>query len=165
MIETANLVLDMLKDKDMDETIKILTNDEVKKTYVIPDLTIKDQENLFKKLKLNSKSAGHYVRGIFKENKLIGIINENGRLVDGKIDLSIALSPEYQGQGLAKEALQGALEEMWKLNYNEVSAYVFADNLASINVLEAVGMQKIDREEEMDYRGQKHKVVFYTLKK
>jgi len=69
MIETANLVLDMLKDKDMDETIKILTNDEVKKTYVIPDLTIKDQDNLFKKLKLNSKSEGHYVRVIFKENK------------------------------------------------------------------------------------------------
>ena len=165
MIETANLVLDMLKDKDKDETIKILTDDEVKKTYVIPDLTIKDQDNLFKKLKLNSKSEGHYVRGIFKENKLIGVINENGRLVDGKVDLSLALSPEYQGQGLAKEALQGALEELFKLNYNEVSAYAFADNLACINVLEACGMQKIEREEEMDYRGQKHKVVFYTLKK
>ena len=98
MVTTANLVLDSLKDKDQEAITQILTNDKIKETYVIPDLSPLDQENLFKKLKLNSKSKGHYVRGIFKDGQLIGLINENGRLVDKRVDLSIAIEPSFQGK-------------------------------------------------------------------
>ena len=161
-METERLIIDEIRESDKEDYFYNISHDKkVLETFICK--YVEDIKDFDFSPYLANKNI--YAIRLKSTNKLIGIINENGRLVDGKIDLSIALSPEYQGQGLAKEALQGALEEMWKLNYNEVSAYAFADNLASINVLEAVGMQKIDREEEMDYRGQKHKVVFYTLKK
>ncbi len=165
MVTTANLVLDSLKDKDQEAIIEILTNDQIKQTYIIPDLTKRDAENLFKKLKLNSKSKGHYVRGIFKENELIGLINENGRLVDGKVDLSIAINPLFQGKGYATEALKAAIDELFSLGYEEVSSYSFQTNLANIHVLEKCNMQKLPREEKLHYRDHDYNVVFYTIKK
>ena len=165
MVTTANLVLDSLKDKDQEAITQILTNDKIKETYVIPDLNPVDQENLFKKLKLNSKSTGHYVRGIFKDGKLIGLINENGRLVDKRVDLSIAIEPSFQGKGYATEALKAAIDELFKLGYEEVSSYSFQTNLANIHVLEKCNMVKIPREEKLHYRDHDHTVVFYTIKK
>ncbi len=165
MVTTANLVLDSLKDKDQDAVIQILTNDKIKETYIIPDLAPRDAENLFKKLKLNSKSTGHYVRGIFKDNELIGIINENGRLVDKKVDLSIAIKPECQGKGFATEALKAAIEELFKLGYEEVSSYSFETNLANIHVLENCNMERLPRQEKMTYREREYTVIFYTIKK
>ncbi len=165
MVTTANLVLDSLKDKDQEAIIEILTNEKVKETYVIPDLTPRDAENLYKKLKLNSKSKGHYVRGIFKDDKLIGLINENGRLVDKRVDLSIAITPEEQGKGYATEALKAAIDELFSLGYEEISSYSFQTNLANIHVLENCNMEKLPREEKMHYRDRDYTVVFYTIKK
>lgn len=165
MVTTANLVLDSLKDKDQEAITQILTNDKIKETYVIPDLSPLDQENLFKKLKLNSKSKGHYVRGIFKDGQLIGLINENGRLVDKRVDLSIAIEPSFQGKGYATEALKAAIEELFQLGYEEVSSYSFQTNLANIHVLEKCNMVKLPREEKLHYRDRDHTVVFYTIKK
>jgi RimJ/RimL family protein N-acetyltransferase len=165
MVTTANLVLDSLKDKDQEAITQILTNDKIKETYVIPDLSPLDQENLFKKLKLNSKSKGHYVRGIFKDGQLIGLINENGRLVDKRVDLSIAIEPSFQGKGYATEALKAAIEELFQLGYEEVSSYSFQTNLANIHVLEKCNMVKLPREEKLHYRDHDHTVVFYTIKK
>lgn len=165
MVTTANLVLDSLKDKDQEAIINILTNDQIKETYVIPDLSRPDAENLFKKLKLNSKSKGHYVRGIFKNNELIGLINENGRLVDGRVDLSIAITPQQQGKGYATEALKAAIDELFSLGYVEVSSYSFQTNLANIHLLEKCNMTKLPREEKLHYRDRDYTVVFYTIKK
>ena len=165
MVTTANLVLDSLKDKDQEAITQILTNDKIKETYVIPDLSPLDQENLFKKLKLNSKSKGHYVRGIFKDGQLIGLINENGRLVDKRVDLSIAIEPSFQGKGYATEALKAAIDELFQLGYEEVSSYSFQTNLANIHVLEKCNMVKLPREEKLHYRDHDHTVVFYTIKK
>ena len=165
MVTTANLVLDSLKDKDQEAITQILTNDKIKETYVIPDLSPLDQENLFKKIKLNSKSKGHYVRGIFKDGQLIGLINENGRLVDKRVDLSIAIEPSFQGKGYATEALKAAIEELFQLGYEEVSSYSFQTNLANIHVLEKCNMVKLPREEKLHYRDRDYTVVFYTIKK
>lgn len=165
MVTTANLVLDSLKDKDQEAITGILTNDKIKETYVIPDLNAIDAENLFKKLKLNSKSKGHYVRGIFKDGKIIGLINENGRLVDKRVDLSIAITPSEQGKGYAGEALKAAIDELFSLGYEEVSSYAFQTNLANIHVLENCNMTKLPREEKMHYRDKDYTVVFYTIKK
>ena len=165
MVTTANLVLDSLKDKDQEAITQILTNDKIKETYVIPDLSPLDQENLFKKLKLNSKSKGHYVRGIFKDGQLIGLINENGRLVDKRVDLSIAIEPSFQGKGYATEALKAAIDELFQLGYEEVSSYSFQTNLANIHVLEKCNMVKLPREEKLHYRDRDYTVVFYTIKK
>ena len=165
MVTTANLVLDSLKDKDQEAITQILTNDKIKETYVIPDLSPTDQENLFKKLKLNSKSKGHYVRGIFKDGQLIGLINENGRLVDKRVDLSIAIEPSFQGKGYATEALKAAIDELFQLGYEEVSSYSFQTNLANIHVLEKCNMVKLPREEKLHYRDRDYTVVFYTIKK
>jgi RimJ/RimL family protein N-acetyltransferase len=165
MVTTANLVLDSLKDKDQEAITQILTNNKIKETYVIPDLDANEAEKLFKKLKLNSKSNGHYVRGIFKDGKLIGLINENGRLVDKRVDLSLAITPEEQGKGYASEALKAAIDELFSLGYEEISSYAFRTNLANIHVLEKCEMKKLPREEKMHYRDRDNTVVFYTITK
>ena len=165
MVTTEHLVLDSLKDKDQEAVIRLLTDEKIKETYVIPDLAPRDAENLFKKLKLNSKSNGHYVRGIFKDEELIGIINENGRLVENRVDLSIAITPKFQGKGFASEALKAAIDELFSLGYVEVSSYAFDTNLANTHLLEKCNMVKLPRQEKMFYRDHEHTVVFYTITK
>lgn len=65
-IRTERLILKPLSEVDQNAVIRILTDDTVKKTYLLPDFQTEEQAvKLFNVLKEYSTSEKHYVRGIY----------------------------------------------------------------------------------------------------
>ena len=58
-------------------------------------------------------------------------------------------------------ALKLAITELFSLGYREVITGAFDENGASIRVMEKAGMVKLDKIDEIDYRGKLHKCVYY----
>ena len=164
MIRTERLVLDVLKDSDEEDVISILSNPTVKENYICYDLDYEGYKKQFKQLKLNSKIKIHYCRGIFLDNKLIGFIND-ARIRDDKIEIEIALSPDYRGQGYGTEALTASIDELFQKGYTTVSTYCFKSNSNYANLLLKCGMTKLDREESLTYRGNDVVCTFYSIVK
>ncbi|MGB7605241.1 MAG: GNAT family N-acetyltransferase [Lutisporaceae bacterium] len=55
------------------------------------------------------------------------------------VNLSIAVHPEYRSQGIAKELTNTALEDMKKDGITIARAYIYSDNLPSINTVLRLG--------------------------
>ena len=164
MIKTERLVLDVLKDSDEEDVISILSNPTVKENYICYDLDYEGYKKQFKQLKLNSKIKIHYARGIFLDGKLIGFIND-ARIKDDKIEIEMALKPEARGLGYGTEALTAVIDELFSKGYSTISTYCFKSNSTYANLLEKVGMKKLEREEKLTYRGNDVVCTFYTILK
>lgn len=105
MIVTDRLILKPYSDNDQKRMIELLTNKEIKKTFIIPDFdTQEDVAKMFYKMKDYSLSDEHYERGIYYNNNLIGWINDVD-IKDDTIELGYVIDPEYSGRGFATEAL------------------------------------------------------------
>ena len=158
------LILGPLSDTDEAAMIRILTDDIIKKTYMVPDFTSQDQaKKLFLRLKELSRSKERFVRGIYADDHLVGMINDVG--IDGRrIELGYVIHPDHHNRGYCTEALKKAIEELFYNEFEEILAGAFAENAASIRVMEKAGMQRSDRREEIEYRGEVHRCVYYEIK-
>ncbi|MBQ8814354.1 MAG: GNAT family N-acetyltransferase [Lachnospiraceae bacterium] len=163
-IRTDRLILKPLSEVDQAAVIRILTDDTVKKTYLLPDFQTEEQTiKLFNVLRAYSTSEKHYVRGIYLDEKLIGFLNDV-EFWDGRIELGYVIHPDYHNQGYATEALRGVIRDLFNRGLTEVIAGAFDDNLASIRVMEKAGMHRMDRTEEIEYRGKVHRCVYYSTR-
>jgi len=161
-IQTARLMLKPISDSDQTAMISILTDDIVKKTYLLPDFRTKEQAvMLFSKLREYSRSDMHYVRGIYLNETLIGILNDV-EIREGSIELGYVIHPDYHNHGYATEALTAAIRDLFEHGFTTVIAGAFEDNLASIRVMEKAGMSRLNRNEEIEYRGDMHQCVYYS---
>ena len=159
-----SLTLKRFSEEDVLAVIRNLMNDCVKKTYMLPDLTEESAKTLFYRLYNLSLQKDHYIRGIYINNTMIGFINDT-EVCEGSIELGWVVHPDYQNQGYATEAVKTAIKELFDLGYREVVAGAFAENPASIRVMEKSGMQRLEKTEEIDYRGKIHHCVFYSIRK
>lgn len=165
MIETERLVLKSYSDSDRDSMAEILTNEEIKKTYMIPNFKSEDEvTKMFYKLKELSLSDKHYVRGIYAQDKLIGFINDVD-IDDGVIELGYVIHPSYQHKGYCTEALKAAIEDLFKKGYREVQAAAFEENEASFSVMKKAGMTPIEKADDITYHGKLHHCRYYAIKK
>ena len=99
--------------------------------------------------------------GLEKDGRLIGFINDVG-IKDGEIELGYALHPAYHGQGLMPEALGALRDELFARGYCRIVAGAFCENAASIRVMEKCGMRRINKAEQIEYRGRTHDCVYYA---
>ena len=92
-IQTARLCLRAISDCDRDHLIALLTNHEVRKTFMVPELkTTSEQMQMFDVLKAMSHSPEHFVRGIYLHDDLIGFLNDVE--IDGKeIEIGYVIHP------------------------------------------------------------------------
>ncbi len=76
------------------------------------------------------------------DGKMIGRCQlDNYDSDDARADISYALNQDYWGQGLMREAAQRVARYGFEvLNLNRLSATAFPDNVASIRILEKLGM-------------------------
>lgn len=163
-IKTERLELKPLSDSDRDNMIELLTNNEIKKTYMLPDFESEEQaEKLFLRLKEGSLADKVYQVGIYLNGMLIGFANEVER-EDDKIELGYMIHPEHHNQGYGTEMLKAMIEEMFARGFSEVIAGAFEENPASMRVMEKSGMTKLDKTDEIEYRGVLHKCVYYSKK-
>ena len=160
-MKTKHLTIRPLKGNDRADMEEILTNDDVRKTYLIPDFASEEEVTaLFETLHKNSLSKEHYLYGICQGKRLIGFVNDVEQKGD-VIELGYVIHPAYQGKGYATEMLNAVLLDLKELGYIKVLAGAFEENIASIRVMEKCGMEKTDREEDIAYRGRKHHCVYY----
>ena len=158
------MTIRQLHENDKSIMLELLTNGEIKQTYILPDFERKeDALPLFRQLVQLSQDQAHFVRGICENEELIGFLNDV-EITDDGIELGYVIHPLHWGKGHATEALNLAIEELFRLGYREVTAGAFEENSASIRVMEKAGMQRLDKIDELDYRGKTHRCVYYARK-
>ena len=164
-IKTARLTLRSFYDCDAEDMIAMLTDSEIKKTYMIPDLDDREKQmKLFTRFKDLSLTDGHFVCAICNENKLVGFMNDV-EIGDDFVELGYVISPEYKGRGYATEALSAAIDELFEIGFACVRTGAFEENGASIRVMEKSGMTRIDQVDFIEYRGKNHRCVYYEKRK
>lgn len=164
-ITTPRLTLSALRECDFDAMMAIFKSDVVKATYMVPDLpTREDEIKLFDRLKNLSLREDRYVFGIFLDGKLIGILNDTE--INGvNIEMGYALHPDYYNQGYATEAFGAVIEHLFSKGFEVILAGAFEENTASMRVMEKSGMKRTKMTAEIEYRGCKHKCIYYSIKK
>lgn len=144
--------------------LTILTDNHIKQTYMLPDFSNKqDASPLFHRLMELSQDERYYVRGILRDGLLIGFLN-HVELSDKSMEIGYVIHPDYQGHGYMTNALTLAIQELFALGYEEVTAGAFEENRASIRVMEHVGMHKLVKTDTIVYRGKEHRCVYYSIK-
>ena len=151
--------------EDQETMVRLFTDDIVKKTYMVPDFESEEAAiKLFERVRELSFLANRFVRGVYVEDTLIGIINDVG-IEDGKVEVGYALDPQYHNQGYGTEMLKMAIEYLIGKGFEEVQAGAFEENVASTRIMEKAGMKRIDYTEEIEYRGKMHHCIYYSYKK
>ena len=161
-IKTERLELKPITDNDTENVIAILTDDVVKQTYMVPDFETEEAViNLFQKLRDLSVADNFYQVGIFLENQLIGIANEVER-TDKSIELGYAILPQFHNKGYGTEMLNALIERLFSDGFSQVVTGAFSENISSIRVMEKCGMRRLEKIDEIEYRGKVHTCVYYA---
>lgn len=164
-IKTERLELKPIRQDDLDTLVELLTDDTVKQTYMVPDFARREEAvPLAMRIIALSEQEARHVAGIYLGDALIGILNET-ESADAQIEVGYAVLPRYHNQGYCTEALRGAVGYLFEKGFREVLAGAFEENIASIRVMIKNGMEKLVRREEIEYRGQIHRCVYYSVKR
>jgi RimJ/RimL family protein N-acetyltransferase len=165
MITTERLVIKPYSDEDQEDMVLLLMNEKVKESYVIPDFNTRDEAiSMFKKIQKLSYSEDHYEFGVYKNNQLIGWVNDVYKDTV-KIELGYVIHPDYHNNGYATEVLKAVIEDIFSRGFNEIITGAFETNKPSIRVMEKCGMKRIDQEEDMVYQGKLQHCVYYAIKR
>ena len=160
-VQTERLVLKPFSKEDKEMLLRLLTDEVVGRTYMVPKLQTKEQKNaMFKRLETLSLSKERYVAGIYLDGRLIGMFNDMG-MDEKEIELGYAFLPQYHNQGYATELLAALIAYFFAEGYERVIAGAFEENVASVRVMLKCGMKKKDKEEEVMYQGILHRCVYF----
>lgn len=159
---TKRLTIGAMAEDDLEQILDLLTNDTVGKTYMLPAYSYRaEAEPLARRLVQLSAQETRYVAGIYWNQTWIGIINAT-EIKDGQIELGYALLPGYYNRGFATEALGGAIRFLLAEGFSTVRTGAFAENAASLRVMQKCGMRLQPHTDEIEYRGQMHHCVYYA---
>lgn len=164
-IQTNRLELKSYKISDKEQLIKLLTNTEVTKTFMVPEFkSLKQVLDLVCKLIEFSKAEDttHLEYGIYLNGTLIGFINDCG-LDDEEIEIGYVIHPDYKGQGYATEAVSAVIMDLFKMGFKKITAGCFEENIASRRVMEKCGMQLIEKSNIEEYRGVSHICRYFEI--
>lgn len=163
--KTSDLALEPITCDALPELVRLLTDDVVGKTYMVPDFpTPEAAYPLAERIQALSQQADRFVAGIWLGDRLIGLLNETE--ADGCcIEIGYAILPEYHNKGYGTQALQAAVQHLLAQGFTQVRAGAFAENTASIRVMEKAGMVLLDKTDTVTYRGIVHQCVYYAAKK
>lgn len=165
MIDTKRLVLKPMGDCDQDDMLQILSDNQIKKTYMLPDYESEEQViNLFKRIQSYTQKENRIDCGVYLDGKIIGFAN-TVEIKDNTIEIGYVIYPTYWNQGYATEMLTALIQKIYEMGYEEVLTGAFEENIASQRVMQKSGMVLIDMQDDIEYRGKVHKCVYYSAKK
>lgn len=149
----------------IENCILLLTDDQVKMTYMLPDFSSEEEAyKLFTRLRELSNRDDRFVRGIYFGDTMIGIINDT-EINGTELELGWAIHPDYQNKGYGTVAVKLAISELFAKGFTCITAGAFSGNTPSIRVMEKCGMRVMDKTEQVSYRGEVHICVFYEITK
>lgn len=163
MLKTERLIIRKMAPEDQEAGLNLLTNHVIKKTYMLPDFEKReDAIGLFRRLlELGQK---RYIRGIYLNDLLIGYANEV-EVNDKSIELGYLIHPDFHGKGYMTEVLTALIPDLFSLGYEEVICGAFEENPASLRVMEKSGMTRMEKIDEIEYRGKIHRCIYYSAKR
>lgn len=165
MIHTKRLVLKPMEDCDQDDMLQILTDNQIKQTYMLPDYESEEQViNLFKRIQSYTQKENRIDCGVYLDGKIIGFAN-TVEIKDNTIEIGYVIYPTYWNQGYATEMLTALIQKIYEMGYEEVLTGAFEENIASQRVMQKSGMVLIDMQDDIEYRRKVHKCVYYSAKK
>lgn len=163
ILTTKNLVLKPIEDNDRKDVFSVFENQLVGKTYMIPVFPDDEaREKFFLRLKENTLKTARFCYGIYFNKSFIGLLNDVS-VENDEVEVGYCLHPNYWNKGYATGALEVAIKELFRIGYKTVVAGHFAENLASGRVMQKCGMTKIDKTDEIEYKGIKHLCVYYAI--
>ena len=147
--------------EDRERMLDILTSEKVNRTYMLPDFEHReDALPLFLRLMEMSSNRSKYLRAIAAGDGLVGFVNQVD-LQDGEMELGYVIHPDFHGRGYMTRALELAMEEVFSLGCQKIITGAFSSNPASIRVMEKCRMTRMDKTDEIEYRGNVHTCVYY----
>ena len=160
-MQTDRLCLRAITDSDEESMVAALTCAEIAKTYMIPEFSSPQEVKLlFERFKNLSVNPDRFVYGIYWNEKLIGWVNEVEDTGEA-MELGFVITPSYQRQGFATEALQCCMQALFDAGYLAVKTGAFEENIASIRVMEKCGMTRLEETETIEYRGNTHRCILF----
>ena len=164
-MNTTNISLRSLSHEDELPILDILTSQEVRKTYMLPDYhSREDAIPLFQRLMDLSKDPSRYVRCISLGQTAVGFLNDV-EIRNNTIELGYVIHPDYHNRGFMTAALKLAISELFQSGYTDIHCGAFEENRASQRVMEKAGMKRIEKVDEIDYRGKIHRCVYCQITK
>lgn len=162
---TPRLVLRPFEESDAEAMLRLMRNEQIAQTYMMPDLRDDARvEALFRRFLDLSHQPERAVVGMFADGVLVGFMNDT-RIEGGEIELGYVVDPAHQGKGYATEALMGMIEALFDRGFDTVMCGAFEENAASLRVMEKAGMSPIATTEEIEYRGVTHRCVYRAITK
>ena len=164
-MEAEKLTLRPMCPTDQGQILEILTSPVVNKTYMLPDFASKeDAVPLFNRLKNLSEDPGRFVRAIVAGEQVAGFLNDV-EITDSFIELGYVIHPDSQGKGYMTAALRAAIQALFEKDHTQVICGAFEHNLASMRVMEKAGMTRLEKTDEIEYRGKVHRCIYYGITK
>lgn len=164
-LKTQRLTLRPITDGDRDEMIRLLMDRRIKDGYMLPDYeTEADAEPMFQRLKALSQKEEFVLAGVFDEDGLAGFANRVS-VENGCIEIGYVIAPERWNRGYCTEAVRALIQALFAEGYSQVAAGAFEHNAASMRVMEKAGMTRLEKTEEIEYRGKVRRVICYSIQK
>jgi len=161
---TKRLTVRPIKPRDTSQLEKLLTDETVGKTYMLPRFGAREEVTEYcGRLAALSAREDRYISAICLDDLLIGMVNDTD-ITGNAIELGYAILPEYHNRGYGTEMLQGAILYLQERGFREIVAGAFAENRASIRIMEKSGMQPVDRQDTVQYRGKRYKCIYYSYR-
>lgn len=162
-LNTARLRIGPIREQDREAVLDLLTDETVGKTYMLPEYASRAAaEPLFCRLVRLSAEENRYVAGVFLKDRFIGMMNET-QIEDKTIEMGYAFLPAYYNRGYATEAFAGVIGYLLARGFDKVVAGAFAENAASIRVMEKCAMIRQPQTDRIEYRGVTHTCVYYAI--
>ncbi|MCF0110751.1 MAG: GNAT family N-acetyltransferase [Erysipelotrichaceae bacterium] len=163
-LRTKRLLIRKMDDSDSKKTAILLSNRQVTEMYMVPDYnSAEGYMDPGCKIAGMSPDETRFVRGIFLDDILIGIIHDVE--ISDYVELGYVLNPKYWNQGYMSETLNECIRYLFAYGIGKVRAGVFEENTASIRVMEKCNMKRIPTEESIIYQGITHEVIYYEIEK
>ena len=150
---------------DQPRMLEILTDTTVNKTYMLPDFArLEDAIPLFNRLQTLSQDPNRFVRAIVAGDRVVGFLNDV-ETTDSFIELGYVIHPDSHGRGYMTAALRIAIRELFEKGHIQVICGAFEHNIASMRVMQKAGMVRLEKTDEIEYRGKVHRCIYYGITK
>ncbi len=162
-IKTERLTIKPYAAEDEARMIALLVNEEIKKTFIIPDFKSHEEaRKMFRKLWDYSFDDNHYERGIYQDGTLIGFVNDV-EIEGTTIEIGYVIDPAFHHRGYATEMLSAVIDDLFTKGYRKIVAGAFETNIASFRVMEKCGMTRIDKETFMIHQNKNQRCLYYAI--
>ena len=149
--------LRILAEADREALTELLTDRRIAQTYMLPDFARReDAVPLARRLMGLSRDENRFVRGMEENGLLVGFLNDV-EIQNGCIELGYVVHPDHWNRGCASA-------DLFQKGFQEIICGAFEENPASLRVMEKAGMQRIEKTDDIEYRGKLHRCLYCSCR-